>query len=546
MKALTAAEMQEVDRLTTERFSIPGQQLMESAGKSVAEVFLEQYGYRMSDAPGCVAVLCGKGNNGGDGFVVARYLKEEAEQVHVYLFANPQELRGDAAKNFDLWRELGDVTSVRDADDWDKAWAGVSSAEVIVDALLGTGIRGAASGLIGRAIEDVNRLSHEATAAKPAWVVAVDTPSGLPSDGEPAAGPVVRAHWTVTFTAPKIGQLISPSAGACGQLVVCEIGSPAALVEQTAKGSLRWAGPDEFSGLPLIRSAESHKGTFGHALLVAGSLGKSGAAIMAGYAAMRAGAGLVTIATPDVVLPIIAAAHPEFMTEPLLATETGTASKRNLAPVAQGESARPAVFSILAGKTVLAVGPGMGDHPETQEFIRLIVRASDRPVILDADGLNAFVGNPDKLADRNSKHLVVTPHPGEMSRLLGVPTEKVQADRVQIAVQAAQRWNACVVLKGYHTVIASPDGRVFINTTGNPSLAKGGSGDVLTGLLAGLIAQFGTDDFLRVVALGVYLHGRAADLLSESSDSSGILATEVAQAIPFARRKLLQELQGRD
>jgi ADP-dependent NAD(P)H-hydrate dehydratase / NAD(P)H-hydrate epimerase len=546
MKALTAAEMQEVDRLTTERFGIPGQQLMESAGKSVAEVFLEQYGYRMSDAPGRVAVLCGKGNNGGDGFVVARYLKEEAEQVHVYLFANPEELRGDAAKHFDLWRELGDVTPVQDAEDWDKAWPGVSSAEVIVDALLGTGIRGAASGLVGRAIEDVNRLSHGATAAKPAWVVAVDTPSGLPSDGEPAAGPVVKAHWTVTFTAPKIGQLISPSAGACGQLVVREIGSPAGLVEQTGKGRVRWAGPDEFAGLPLVRSAESHKGTFGHALLVAGSLGKSGAAIMSGYAAMRTGAGLVTIATPDVVLPIVAEAHPEFMTEPLLATETGAASKRNLAPVAQGESARSGFFSTLTGKTVLAVGPGMGDHPETEEFIRLIVRASDRPVILDADGLNAFVGHTDKLADRSSKHLVVTPHPGEMSRLLGIPTEEVQADRVQIAVQAAQKWNACVVLKGYHSVIAAPDGRVFINTTGNPGLAKAGSGDVLTGVLAGLIAQFGADDFLRVITLGVYLHGRAADLLSESSDSSGILATEVAQAIPFARRKLLQELQGRD
>ncbi len=550
MKALTAAEMQEVDRLTTERFGIPRQQLMESAGKSVAEVFLEQYGYRMSDAPGCVAVLCGKGNNGGDGFVVARFLEEEAEQVRVYLFANPQELCGDAAKNFDRWRESGDVTVVQNIEDWHKAWVMVSRAEVIVDALLGTGIRGAASGLIGQAIEDVNRLSRGATAAKPAWVVAVDTPSGLPSDGEPAAGPVIKAHWTVTFTAPKIGQLISPGAGSCGQLVVCEIGSPAALVEETGKGRLRWAGADEFAGMPLTRSAESHKGTFGHALLVAGSLGKSGAAIMAGYAAMRAGAGLVTVATPDVVLPVVAAAHPEFMTEPLLATETGTASKRNLAPVAQGESASPAVSStidrILTGKTVLAVGPGMGDHPETQEFIRSIVRASGRPVVLDADGLNAFVGNAEKLADRKSDHLVVTPHPGEMSRLLDLPTNQVQADRVKTAREAAQRWNACVVLKGYHTVIASPDGKVFINTTGNPGLAKGGSGDVLTGLLAGLVAQFGSDDFLRVVVLGVYLHGRAADLLSESSDPSGILATEVAQAIPFARRKLLQELQQRD
>jgi ADP-dependent NAD(P)H-hydrate dehydratase / NAD(P)H-hydrate epimerase len=559
MKALTAAEMQEVDRLTTERFGIPGHQLMETAGKRVAEVFLEQYNYRMPDAPGCLAVLCGKGNNGGDGFVVARYLKEEAEQVRVYLFAKPEELRGDAAKNFQRWMELGNVTQIQSAEDWDKAWAEISGAEVIVDALLGTGIRGAASGLIGQAIEDVNRLSHDATAVKPAWVVAVDTPSGLPSDGEAAAGPVIKAHWTVTFTAPKIGQLISPDAGCCGQLVVREIGSPAALVEETGKGNLRWAGADEFAGLPLIRSAESHKGTFGHVLIVAGSLGKSGAAIMAGYAAMRTGAGLVTIATPDVVLPVVAAAHPEFMTEPLFSTETGTASKRNLLEVPPlPASASPQAVNnvtkqvklhyerILTGKTVVAVGPGMGEHPETQAFIHSLVRSSYRPVVLDADGLNAFVGHNDKFAARNSPHLVVTPHPGEMARLLGLSTQQVQADRVQTATNAAKKWNAHVVLKGYHTVIASPDGKVFINTTGNPGLAKGGSGDVLTGLLAGLIAQFGTDDLLRVVALAIYLHGRAADVLAEQSDASGILAGEVAHAIPFARRKLLQELQGRD
>ena len=315
MKALTAAEMQEVDRLTTERFGVPGDQLMEAAGRSVAELFLEKYGHKMPDAPGRVAVLCGKGNNGGDGFVVARHLKEEVEQVHVYLFAKPEELRGDAAKNFELWRKLGDVTVVQTEEQWNKAWAEVSRAEVIVDALLGTGVRGAASGLIGQAIEDVNRLSRGATAARPGWIVAVDTPSGLLADGEATTGPVLKAHWTVTFTAPKIGQLISSQAGCCGQLVVREIGSPGALVEEVGKGTLRLAGADEFAGLPLIRAAEAYKGSYGHVLVVAGSLGKSGAAVMAGYAAMRAGAGLVTIATPEPVLAVVAGAHPEYMTE---------------------------------------------------------------------------------------------------------------------------------------------------------------------------------------------------------------------------------------
>lgn len=539
MKALTAAEMREVDRLTTERFGVPSHQLMEAAGKSVAEFFLEQYGYRNADPPGRVVVLCGKGNNGGDGFVVARYLREEVEQVNVYLFAKPEELRGDAAKNFQRWQEQGGgVTVLQSVADWEKAWGDISRAEVIVDALLGTGVRGAATGLIAQAIEDVNRLSRGATAARPAWVVAVDTPSGLPSDGEAGTGPVVNAHWTVTFTAPKIGQLISADAGCCGQLVVRGIGSPSALVEETGKGTLRWAGADEFAGLPLVRAADAHKGSYGHVLLLAGSLGKTGAAVLAGQAALRAGAGLVTIATPEPALPIVAGAHAEYMTEGLPATDAGTL---DLAGMHSGKFSE-----LLAGKTVLAVGPGIGQHPETQEFIREVLAETELPMILDADGLNAFAGRGDLLAKRKARFLVVTPHPGEMARLLGCSTAEVQQARVKTAVDAAKRWNAHVALKGFHTILASPTGHVFVNTTGNPALAKGGSGDVLTGLLGALIAQFGTDDLLRVIALGVYLHGRAADLLAEQSDASGILAGDVAQAIPYARRKLLEELQGRE
>jgi NAD(P)H-hydrate epimerase len=538
MKALTAAEMQEVDRLTTERFGVPSHQLMESAGKSVAEVFLEQYGYKLPEPPGRVAVLCGKGNNGGDGFVVARYLKEEAEQVRVYLFAKPGDLRGDAAKNFERWRELGEVTVIDSAADWDKAWAEVSSAEVIIDALLGTGIRGAAAGLIGQAIEDVNRLSHGATAARPGWIVGVDTPSGLPSDGEAAAGPVLKAHWTVTFSAPKIGQLISSQADCCGQLVVRGIGSPAALVEETGKGSLRWAGADEFAGMPLIRAAEAHKGSYGHLLLAAGSVGKTGAAILAGQTALRGGAGLVTMATPEPALAIVAGAQAEYMTAPLPATREGTLSA---AAIRSGSFA-----SLLKGMTVVAIGPGVGQHTETQEFVRNVVAETELPIVLDADGLNAFAGHGDLLPKRKAKFLVVTPHPGEMARLLGSSIAQVQQHRVNTASEAAKKWNAVVVLKGFHSITAAPNGQVFVNTTGNPALAKGGSGDVLTGLLGALIAQFGAEDLVRVVALGVYLHGRAADLLSEQADASGVLAGEVAQAIPFARRKLLEELQGRE
>ena len=538
MKALTAAEMQEVDRLTTERFGVTGERLMEAAGKSVAEVFLQQYGRKMADSPGPVAVLCGKGNNGGDGFVVARHLKEEVAQLRVYLFAKPEELRGDAAKNCQRWRELGDITAILSLEDWAKAWPEVSNMEVIIDALLGTGIRGAATGLMRQAIEDVNRQSRGGTAARPSWIVAVDTPSGLPSDGDAAAGPVVQAHWTVTFTAPKVGQLVSPQAGCCGQLVVRAIGSPASLIDQVGQGILRCAGPDEFASLQLIRAAEAHKGSYGHALVVAGSLGKSGAAVMAGYTAMRAGAGLVTIASPEPVLPVVASAHPEYMTEPLPATPEGSVAT---AALRSGKFAE-----MFKGMTVLAIGPGMGQNSETQDFIRAVVTETELPVVLDADGLNAFAGRGDLFRAKKTKALVITPHPGEMARLLGTTIVDVQQDRVKTATDAAKEWNAVVLLKGYHTIVASPDGQVFVNTTGNPGLAKGGSGDVLTGLLAGLIAQFGSKDLARVVALGAYLHGLAADLLAEQSDNSGILAGEVAHAIPFARQKLLQELQARE
>ncbi len=537
MKALTAAEMQEVDRRTTEQFGIPSHQLMENAGKSVAEVFLGQYTHTMADSPGRVTILCGKGNNGGDGFVVACHLKEEARAVRVYLFAKPEDLRGDAAKNYQRWRELGDITIIQTPADWDKAWLDASNAEVIVDALLGTGVRGAATGLIAQAIDDVNRLSRNATAPRPAWIVAVDTPSGLPADGEAASGPVIKAHYTVTFTAPKIGQLISPQAGCCGQLVLCDIGSPAALVEEIGRGNLRAATPDEFAGLPLIRASESHKGSFGHVLLLAGSLGKTGAAALAGQAALRAGAGLVTIATPEPALPIVAAVQPEFMTAALPATREGTLAH---------EALSSSKFSdLLKAISVLAIGPGVGQHPDTQEFLRAVVTQTDLPIVLDADGLNAFDAKAGLLTEKKTKSLVITPHPGEMARLLGTTIPQVQQDRVKTASDAAKKFNAVVVLKGFHSIIASPDGQIFVNTTGNPALAKGGSGDVLTGLLGSLIAQFGTEDLVRIVALGAYLHGLAADLLSEQSDASGVLAGDVAHALPFARRRLLQELQSR-
>ncbi len=539
MKAVTAEEMREVDRATTSRAGIAGLQLMEAAGRGVCGVILRELEFKYGglDARRArVAILCGTGNNGGDGLVVARHLKVAGIEPRVYVFGDTAKFKGDAAENFQRWRNAnGTVQLVANDDQWQAVRGAVEEAHVIVDALLGTGLRGAATGVVAQAISAVNEISRNATAARPGLIVAVDMPSGLPSDGEAAPGPVLHAHRTVTFTAPKIGQLIGRDAPAGGALEVLQIGSPAALVDELAAGQVHWADVQEFAKLPLVRAADSNKGTYGHVLLVAGSLGKSGAAILGGRMALRAGAGLVTIATPSVVLPVVAAAQPEYMTLPLDTTPVGTLGKKTPEGGHWAE--------IEKGKSVLAIGPGLGTEKETQESIRAWVRTTELPIIVDADGLNAFDGRAQDLRERKSKFLAITPHPGEMARLLGCSTREVQDDRLNAARDAAERWNAHVILKGFHTIVAAPHGGVFVNTTGNPALAKGGTGDVLTGLLAALTAQFQTEDWLRFLTLGVYLHGMAADIAVRGMDPSGVIADDLVELLPEARAKLLRELQ---
>lgn len=541
MKALTAAEMREVDRLTTERFGVPSLQLMETAGRHVAHVILHDFSLRWHvDRPKRVAVLCGKGNNGGDGFVAARLLTEEKGrfEVRAFLFASPEELRGDAAKNYQRWKDGGGRLGVVENEaEWHEVRSQVAAADIVVDGLYGTGLRGAVTGLAAQVIEDLNKISRDATSPTPVLVVAVDTPSGLLSDGEAAEGPVVRAHATVTFTAPKIGQLVGKDSPCCGQLLVKFIGSPHALIEETGNGKIRWAGPDEFASLPLVRAADAHKGSYGHVLVVGGSIGKSGAAALAGYASLCGGAGLTTVAIPDVVHAVVALAHSEYMTEPLASTGTGTVASSNFAT--------RRFDGVLAGKDVLAIGPGLGTHPETQQVVQRLVRESRVPIILDADGLNTFAGNASLLRKRAAAFLAITPHPGEMARLLGSTSSAIQSDRGKAASEAARNFNAYVILKGFHTVLAAPDGRVWVNTTGGPALAKGGSGDVLTGVLAALTAQFGTEDWLRVLALGTYLHGEAGQITAGWKDPSGELASSVASSLPMARHALVQEIRFR-
>ena len=529
MKVLTAAQMREADRLTTERYAISSLQLMENAGATISDFLREKF---PNLAQRRIAVLCGKGNNGGDGLVVARLLKESGCTPEVVLFANPGALEGDAAANLKRWQQsLGELHVVTSEPEWEPVATDLGKADLIVDALLGTGLRGPVEGLLASVIADVNaaRIRHGGRTC----VVSVDMPSGLASDAEDFGGPVVTADFTVTLTAPKLGQMVSPRAASCGALVVRQIGTPAELLESDSHLKMHWLEPGEFRGLPLARDPDSHKGTYGHALIVAGSLGKSGAAILSGRGALRSGAGLVTVATPLDVLPTVSAGAPEMMTAPLAATDAGTASLRNLDYARFAEIARD--------KSVAAIGPGLSTNHETQQFIRKIVEETLSPLILDADGLNAYDGMADHLNQRQAPLLALTPHPGEMARLLGISTQEVQARRLDVALEAAGKWRAHVILKGFHTILATPSGNAYFNTTGNPGMATGGTGDVLTGILAGLTAQFGTGDWPRVLGLGVYLHGLAGDVAASRVGEAPLIATDLIEAIPEAYSRILVE-----
>jgi ADP-dependent NAD(P)H-hydrate dehydratase / NAD(P)H-hydrate epimerase len=526
MKILTAEEMREVDRLTSACEGIPSATLMENAGASVAQFIQRRF---PSFKQRKIVVLCGKGNNGGDGFVVARHLRDSGADPAVYLFANPDEMKGDAARNCKRWHESGgSLQLIRELSEWQGQRTAITSAGIIVDALLGTGVRGTLEGLLGEVIGDVNARDTKGQSA----LVAVDIPSGLPADGDAPQGPIIDADYTITFTAPKIGMFSGDANERLGELTVSDIGSSPALIDEIGKGKLFWSEAGEFEIFAQRRKPDGNKGKYGHALIVAGSYGKSGAAIMASWAALRVGAGLVTVAIPDPALPIVAAHNPEIMTEPLPATPEGTISLKAFGDGKFGK--------LVEGKRALGIGPGLTTNDETQQFVREVVGKRGVPIILDADGLNAFAGRALEMKNPAGQ-LALTPHPGEMSRLLGCKIPEVQGNRLRFAQKAAADWNAYVVLKGQYTVVAAPDGRAFINSTGNPGMGTAGSGDVLTGMLAGLTAQFGTDDWLRVLAFGVYLHGLAGDMAYDATGEAPLMATDLIRHLPDAYRKFYAE-----
>lgn len=527
MKILTPSETREADRLTTERFGISSGALMENAGTAVAQFLATSFGPIDRQR---IVVLCGKGNNGGDGFVTARKLCEMGALPLVFLFGNSAELRGDAAENFNRLHSVHLTPKlIGNPTDWNEARNSLASADVVVDALLGTGLRGKVEGLMAQAIEDVNRRDSRR------MIIAVDIPSGLSGDSGEVPGPAIFADWTVTLTAPKVGMLLAPASYCVGRLSVADIGTPRNLLEEISKSTVRWLEPWEFRSVAFRRGPHANKGNFGHALIVAGSVGKAGAAALAALGALRSGVGLVTVATPGPVLPTVAEFAPEIMTEPLHATPAGT--------IARDVFDSGGFSAIMRGKNTLAIGPGLSAHEDTQQFVRSIISSKpELPIILDADGLNAFAGRAQELRG-SGRMLALTPHPGEMARLLNSTAKEVQDCRLNVARKAAADWQANVILKGHQTVIASPDGQAWINSTGNPGMASAGMGDVLTGMLAGITAQFGAKSWPLSLALGVHLHGLAGDIASTSAGGGPIIATDLIRAIPHAFAQLASAIK---
>jgi NAD(P)H-hydrate epimerase len=517
MRVLNTRQMREADRRTIEDVGLPSAVLMENAGRQVVAAMESAF----ESLPTMrIAVICGRGSNGGDGFVVARALLDRGLSARVALIGESSALKGDARTNFEILRALEvDVLEIADAGAWELHGADVLDVDLIVDALVGTGLSAPLQGLYQTVVEDIN--------ATPAPVVSIDLPSGLSAETPEQIGPTVDATLTVTLAAPKLPLVLPPGETLAGTLVIADIGIPAAVVNGVEGPWVELLTKESMRALVPPRAPQSHKGDYGHVLIVAGSPGKTGAAVLAARAALRSGAGLVTVAAPAGCIPLIVPHGPEFMTLALAEDEAGMV-------------AVAAVEQVLAlGADVIAAGPGLGRAAGVRDFAHALVEQCAVPLVLDADAIVAFAGEPDRLLARDGVDLMLTPHPGEMAALIGLSVEDVQANRLAIARDFASTHRAHVVLKGHRTVVATPEGQTHINLTGNPGMATAGSGDVLTGVLAAWTAQL--MDAEAACQLAVYLHGLAGDLAEADEGEVALIAGDIVARLGDA----VLELTGR-
>jgi NAD(P)H-hydrate epimerase len=504
MRVLTTVQMQAADRAAIDTAGIPSIVLMENAGRQVVAA-MERQVPDLHDQR--IAVVCGKGHNGGDGFVVARLLAAGGADVSVYLAVRETAVRGDARRTLTALRALDlDVTEAADPDGWAACVSQIAQADLIVDALFGTGLSRPLTGHWADVVDGLNATGVP--------IVSVDLPSGLSADTGAIIGATVDAALTVTLGAPKVPLLVPPAATRVGQLAVADIGIPESVID-TVSGPRTEVITTEWAREQIEpRPDELHKGECGRVLIVAGSTGKTGAARLAGAGALRSGAGLVTVATPRICQDVVSALMPEYMTVGLDSTPAGMVVVS-------------AVDAVLAERCdVLAIGPGLGQGPEVRQAVRALVARSTVPLVLDADAINAFIDDPQALVGGSSRDVIVTPHPGEMARLTGHTIEYIQEHRLEVARELATSQQLYVVLKGARTLVAAPDGGVLINVTGNPGMATAGTGDVLTGVVAAWLAQ--GLDAQAACGLAVHLHGLAGDLAADVHGEVGMIASDLA------------------
>jgi NAD(P)H-hydrate epimerase len=517
MKVLTSEQVGQVDRLSSEQYDIPSLLLMENAAAQTVLAIERKYGAVRGKK---VLIVCGKGNNGGDGAAIARQLWMRGAWVDVVLLAEFESTTGDARTNFQIIRQLAaqdhpmTFIELTSGEAWEEFVENAAHCDLVIDGIFGTGLARPAEGRYADAIRDLNILVEQSKAP----MVSIDIPSGLSADSDQIIGPAVRADLTVTFTAPKPATVLPPACHQCGELVIAPIGSPDQLVEESGSQLNLVEAAQITQWLDQTRRAPmSHKGTFGHALLVAGSGGKPGAACLAAEAALRAGVGLVTVGTVANAQTVIVSQLAEAMTERLGETEEGTVS----------EAALERALALMSERDVVGLGPGMTTHESTRRFVLEFVRQRNRPTLIDADGLNCLSPWPDDITGDEAP-LILTPHPGEMARLAEMSNQDVLNNRVEVARSFAVKHKLILVLKGNRSLIAAPDGQVYINPTGNPGLATAGSGDVLTGIIAGFLAQRSEPPLESVIA-AVYLHGLAADLAAAAVGMRSMIASDVTR-----------------
>jgi len=526
MKILTAAQMQDIDSLTSQNCGIPSLTLMENAGFNLYLAVLE-----MLDDPTTsdISIICGKGNNGGDGFVLARQLLQRGVFPDVFLLASKDSVGGDAAVNLQALLESDyPVVEITDEKIWAQVTESLPPYDLIVDAILGTGICKPLTGLFAQVVEDINESG--------APVLAVDIPSGMYSDSTEEGGLTVWADRTVTFTAPKLAHMLHPSQEAIGELEIVPIGTPPALLERD-EYHVNLLTRDEVAEYLPPRPISSHKGTYGHVALIAASTGKTGAAGLSSGAALRAGSGLVTAFVPEAVQNVVASYQSELMTEGLPSTKSGNFSTAAALPV----------INFLEGKDAAGIGPGLTTNTETIGFVHSVVQQSPIPLVIDADAVNAFQDDLDALENEHGQSLILTPHPGEFSRLTGISTQEILKDQIEVSRSFCLQRSVWLVLKTFRPLVITPEGTVFVSPMGNPGMATAGMGDVLTGILTSLVGQYaarqrsGPTDITQALCLGVFLHGLAGDFVAEETGWEALVAGDVIDSLAEAFQLLEEE-----